>query len=176
MQRGKATTELASRGSSASASAMPKQARSAALKRRCSHGVYTASRYEIPDPRAAGASMRSCDQGASHGSGELTVHAGSPPDIPTECQPLAAARSRSRSDTTPWCHSLRSRRFATPVPTLNGDGSPSRSDKSVVFGRSNTTQACERLYEGLAFSHLISIPARLVKRRARRMCIPFFLL
>ena len=26
---------------------------------------------------------------------------------------LAAARSRSRSDTTPWCHSLRSRRFAT---------------------------------------------------------------
>ena len=37
---------------SASASAMPKQARSAALKRRCSHGVYTASRYEIPDPRA----------------------------------------------------------------------------------------------------------------------------
>ena len=29
---------------------------------------------------------------------------------------LAAARSRSRSDTTPWCHSLRSRRFATPSP------------------------------------------------------------
>ena len=27
---------------------------------------------------------------------------------------LTAARSRSRSDTTPWCHSLRSRRFATP--------------------------------------------------------------
>ena len=26
---------------------------------------------------------------------------------------LAAARSRSRSDTTPWCHSLRSRRVAT---------------------------------------------------------------
>ena len=31
---------------------------------------------------------------------------------PTPC--LAAARSRSGSDTTPWCHSLPSRRFATP--------------------------------------------------------------
>ena len=31
---------------------------------------------------------------------------------------LAAARSRSRSDTTLWCHSLRSRRFAT-----QGEGS-----------------------------------------------------
>ena len=27
---------------------------------------------------------------------------------------LAAARSRSGSDTTPWCHSFPSRRFATP--------------------------------------------------------------
>ena len=30
---------------------------------------------------------------------------------------LAAARSRSRSDNTPCCHSLRSRRYATPAPT-----------------------------------------------------------
>ena len=30
---------------------------------------------------------------------------------------LAAARSRSRSDTTQWCHSFRSRRFATSTPT-----------------------------------------------------------
>ena len=30
---------------------------------------------------------------------------------------LAAARSRSGSDTTLWCHSGPSRRFATPVPT-----------------------------------------------------------
>ena len=29
------------------------------------------------------------------------------------CHRLAAARSRSGSDTTPWCHSLPSRRFAT---------------------------------------------------------------
>ena len=31
---------------------------------------------------------------------------------------LAAARSRHGSDTTPWCHSLPWRRFATPVPTF----------------------------------------------------------
>ena len=30
------------------------------------------------------------------------------------CHRLTAARSCSRSDTTPWCHSFRSRRFATP--------------------------------------------------------------
>ena len=30
---------------------------------------------------------------------------------------LAAARSRLRSDNTPCCHSLRSRRYATPAPT-----------------------------------------------------------
>ena len=30
---------------------------------------------------------------------------------------LVASRSRSRSDTTPWCHSLRLRRFATSTPT-----------------------------------------------------------
>ena len=34
---------------------------------------------------------------------------------------LAAARSRSRSDNTPCCHSLRSRRYATPVPTELGE-------------------------------------------------------
>ena len=34
---------------------------------------------------------------------------------------LAAARSRSRSDNTPCCHSLRSRRYATPVPTGFGE-------------------------------------------------------
>ena len=30
---------------------------------------------------------------------------------------LVATRSRSRSDTTPWCHSLRLRRFATSTST-----------------------------------------------------------
>ena len=32
---------------------------------------------------------------------------------------LAAARSRSRSDSPPDCHSLRSRRFATSPPTMD---------------------------------------------------------
>ena len=49
---------------------------------------------------------------------------------------LVATRARSRSDTTPWCHSLRSRRFATPVPTLNGDYTPFISGMSFVFGAS----------------------------------------
>ena len=39
---------------------------------------------------------------------------------------LAAARSRSRSDTTPWCHSSRSRRFATQI-------APQSSFTAVVF-------------------------------------------
>ena len=36
-----------------------------------------------------------------------------PPSRLTPCHRLAAARSRSGSDTTPWCHSLPSRRSAT---------------------------------------------------------------
>ena len=42
---------------------------------------------------------------------------------------LVATRSRSRSDTTPWCHSLRSRRFATSTPTIN---TPTVSKRKVA--------------------------------------------
>ena len=40
-------------------------------------------------------------------------HAGSLRHFLRKCHRLAAARSRSGSDTTVWCHSLPSRRFAT---------------------------------------------------------------
>jgi len=52
---------------------------------------------------------------------------------------LVATRSRSRSDTTPWCHSLRSRRFATSTSTgkmFNRINTPMRSGNSFVFGPS----------------------------------------
>ena len=39
--------------------------------------------------------------------------------FPVGTDGLAAARSRSRSDTTPWYHSLRSRRFATSTARKN---------------------------------------------------------
>ena len=46
---------------------------------------------------------------------------------------LVATRSRSRSDTTPWCHSLRSRRFATSPPTrFEGNRIKERSRK--IYG------------------------------------------
>jgi len=54
---------------------------------------------------------------------------------------LVATRSRSRSDTTPWCHSLRSRRFATSTPTgknSNRIDTPIRSENLIVSGPSGT--------------------------------------
>ena len=54
---------------------------------------------------------------------------------------LVATRSRSRSDTTPWCHSLRSRRFATSTPTgknSNRIDTPIRSENLIVSGPSRT--------------------------------------
>jgi len=50
--------------------------------------------------------------------------------------------ANSRSDTTPWCHSLRLRRFATPVPTgkmFNRGNTPMRSGNSFAFGSSRTS-------------------------------------
>ena len=43
-----------------------------------------------------------------------------------DAEGLAAARSRSRSDNTPCCHSLRSRRYATSSPTINKDNTKQR--------------------------------------------------
>ena len=42
---------------------------------------------------------------------------------------LASARSRSGSDTTPWCHSLPSRRFATSRREAFGSSNPSTRRK-----------------------------------------------
>ena len=47
--------------------------------------------------------------------------------------------ANSRSDTTPWCHSLRSRRFATSPPTgknSNRINTTIRSEKTIVSGPS----------------------------------------
>ena len=38
-----------------------------------------------------------------------------------DAEGLAAARSRSRSDNTLCCHSLRSRRYATSSPTIKSN-------------------------------------------------------
>ena len=55
-------------------------------------------------------------------------HQGAPLPVGVKCaktclfrdvEVLASTRSRSRSDSPPDCHSLRSRRFATPSPTTN---------------------------------------------------------
>ena len=48
---------------------------------------------------------------------------------------LAAARSRSGSDTTPWCHSLPSRRFATPGEGFLYIFLRKKRMKSVVYFR-----------------------------------------
>ena len=55
---------------------------------------------------------------------------------------LAAARSRSRSDTTLWCHSLRSRRFATStvrdrqkIHCIQQICSPNHNETKIVSSR-----------------------------------------
>ena len=61
-------------------------------------------------PKAHGGRERV--QGGRCSSGVLNRSCAGSPLSPAVTR-LAAARSRSRSDTTLWCHSLRSRRFAT---------------------------------------------------------------
>ena len=46
------------------------------------------------------------------------------PSYKRDAEGLASARSRSRSDNTPCCHSLRSRRYATSSPTKREEQAP----------------------------------------------------